>query len=354
MHAGNCSPVPVAVVGYRRGAELRLPACRARSVPVSAEGEPPNVKGDHFPLVSAILDGNSAQRRRGRASPRGRDSPASPAPPGELRPRPASPVPGAWRDPAPLPPTSFSSPALPPPVPGCQHHESGRRQARSEAPEEQAGRRPRQHRRAGTQRRHRRAGQGRGCGGSGPRPAGRGGRPADSSGRRQRSPGRRRGRGGTRRGERGRGGHGDIAHPRWQPGLRRDIPPCPRAAPAPAGSRGWAPGLRGGGGGAGAGQRPPLPTLCGGRAAPAARGRRVLGFVLKSASASPAAGSHLNGGDGRNRRAGLEKAKRHLHYALFAVANFVIQHRRFIVAWTVVGTLVPWNNSDLLHYFILW
>lgn len=108
MHAGNCSPVPVAVVGYRRGAELRLPACRARPVPVSAEGEPPNVKGDHFPLVSAILDGNSAQRRRGRASPRGRDSPASPAPPGELRPRPASPVPGAWRDPAPLPPTSFS------------------------------------------------------------------------------------------------------------------------------------------------------------------------------------------------------------------------------------------------------
>lgn len=166
--------------------------------------------------------------------------PRRPGSPGPARPHPAPPPPGARRDPAPLPPAS-SSPALPPPVPGCQHHEPGRRQARSEAPEEQAGRRPRQHRRAGTQRRHRRAGQGRGCGGSGPRPAGRGGSPADSSGRRRRSPGRCRGRGGTRRGERGRGGRGDTAHQRWQPGLLRHIHAVPPAPLGPGGGLGAGP-----------------------------------------------------------------------------------------------------------------
>lgn len=259
--------------------------------------------------------------------------PRRPGSPGPDRPRPASPPPGARRDSAPLPPTSSSSsPALPPPVPGCQHHESGRRQARSEAPEEQAGRRPRQHRRAGTQRRYRRAGQGRGCGGSGPRPAGRGGRPADSSGRRQRSPGRRRGRGGTRRGERGRAGRGDI--PR-APGAGGGSGPGP--------ARGWA--RRCGQGAAGPGSSS-APTLCGGRAA----GPCPPGVCPAVGSGPHPRGLTLMEELGET---GLGKAERHLHYALFAVANFVIRHRRFIVARTVVGTLVPWDNSDLLDYFIL-
>lgn len=217
----RCTPGAV-VLGPTRSAAAGRERTTLPDAPCGAgsrqrEGEPPDVRGDHFPLVSAILDGNSGQRRWGRGSPCCRDSRCAPllGARGAPCPGPARPLRTRQLAAAPRPfPSSFSSsPPLPPPRPGVRRDESGRRQARSQAPEEQAGRRPRQQRRAGTQRRRRRRrpGQGRDRGGSGPsagcepgggRLAERGGRPADSPGRRQRSPGRwRRGGGGTRRGE---------------------------------------------------------------------------------------------------------------------------------------------------------
>lgn len=85
------------------------------------KGEPPDVKGDHFPLVSAILDGNSGQRRWGRRSPRCSDSRCAPL--RDVRggpcPGPARPLRSRALSAAPRSFPSFPSP-LPPPLPECQ------------------------------------------------------------------------------------------------------------------------------------------------------------------------------------------------------------------------------------------
>lgn len=284
----------------RRGSGVREGGVRRRGgraptpLPLPAAPSPsPDVNWDPFPLVSAILDSNSGQRRRRarwtRRSPAQRP-PRSSRPPGPPRPE-ATPRSAPRPRPAGAPCRRLSLPAFPAlrrrPRPRARsapsprppaRHEPSRRQARGQAPEEQAGRR----RRLGRGQRRRGRRQGRPGGGAARLP----GRGPGGPGRRgsgQRAPRLRRGRGRCRprrllRGKLRRGGGGGYG---VGGRTRADLPPGPGSARVTGAGD---PGIRGAGGLRR--DSPPAGTVSAGRRAARAGCRHLLGAARRAACAA--------------------------------------------------------------------